>query len=462
MSTKAQQLHQHPKVLEAKKLILEAIREQQQTVQEPCGPQKDLLDSYQQQLEKLNKLRGGALYYPYLSSGFGHGPYVELEDGSIKLDMISGIGVHYFGHLSETYVEAHLNSVLSSTIMQGHLQQQTNTSELLELILGAANRKGADLSHGIISSSGAMANENALKLAFASHPGRTRILAFEKCFHGRTMAMAQVTDKAAYRQGLPLNLPVDYIPFYQADRPEESTKRALKKLQTLLARYPQSHACMMFELIQGEGGFNTAPREFFMELIKVLQEQEIRIWFDEIQTLGRTQEIFAFQALDLNDYAELVTFGKMSQVCGTLYQDHLKPKPGLISQTFTSSSSAIEAAISTFKFLLDGSLYGPQGTISTSRHLFEEKFTQLHDKYPTLFNGPHGHGAMYSFVYADGSMDKSKQFLQDLFKAGVIAFLAGQSPVKIRFLPPMGCLKREHILQVCDIIDQTLHSKPQA
>jgi acetylornithine aminotransferase len=213
---------------------------------------------------------------------------------------------------------------------------------------------------------------------------------------------------------------------------------------------------MLLELIQGEGGFNSAPREFFTAILNVLREHDIRIWFDEIQTLGRTNEIFAYQSLKLNNYAELVTFGKMSQVCGTLYQKHLKPKPGLISQTFTSSSSAIEAAINTFKILLKGRLYGENGTIASSRKLFESRFDELHEKYPDHFNGPHGQGSMYCFVYDDGSMEKSQTFLQSLFKAGVIAFLAGVSPVKIRFLPPMGCLDPQHIHQVCDILDQVI------
>ena len=72
-----------------------------------------------------------------------------------------------------------------------------------------------------------MANENALKLAFSSQINKTRVIAFEKCFHGRTMSMASITDKAAYRSGLPLSLPVDYIPFYNPDRPEDHPPSAV-------------------------------------------------------------------------------------------------------------------------------------------------------------------------------------------------------------------------------------------
>ena len=120
---------------------------------------------------------------------------------------------------------------------------------------------------------------------------------------------------------------------------------------------------MILELIQGEGGFNAAPREFFISILDILREHGVHIWFDEIQTLGRTKEIFAFQDLQLDDYADLVTFGKMAQVCGTLYQEKLKPKPGLISQTYTSSSSAIQAAINTFKALLEGDFFGDNGKV---------------------------------------------------------------------------------------------------
>jgi len=456
MNTHFEQLKNDPRVLKAEQLILEAIHERQNKLHAVQAPKPELISDYTLQLKQLEAFRGAALYYPYLATGFGNGPFVELADGSVKIDMISGIGVHYFGHMSDHYVQAHLDSVLSSTIMQGHLQQQCNSLKLLELILEASNCKGAQLKHGILSSSGAMANENALKLAFSAQPNRPRILAFEKCFHGRTLAMAQVTDKAAYRIGLPQNLAVDYIPFYDAHHPEESSSIALERLKTLLKRYPDSHATMVMELIQGEGGFNTAPRDFFLPILELLRAHGITIWFDEIQTLGRTLEIFAFQEYNFNQYADIVTFGKMSQVCGSLYIESLTPKPGLISQTFTSSTAAIEAAHKTFSVLLKGHLFGVTGIIQQLREVFLTHFHELNQKYPKHFNGPYGHGAMLSFQFADGSMEQSKAFLEALFKAGLIAFLAGQNPVKIRFLPPMGCLKHTHIDQACIILDEVI------
>lgn len=62
-----------------------------------------------------------------------------------------------------------------------------------------------------------------------------------------------MTDKAAYRQGLPQTLSVDYLPFYDESRPEESTQEAVARLKKYIQRYPKQHAAIVMELIQGEG-----------------------------------------------------------------------------------------------------------------------------------------------------------------------------------------------------------------
>ena len=81
----------------------------------------------------------------------------------------------------------------------------------------------------------------------------TAIVAFERNFAGRTLALAEITDKAAYREGLPLRGRVLYVPFYDAERADP--QRTLAALDAHLARYPGRIAAMLFELVQGEGGY---------------------------------------------------------------------------------------------------------------------------------------------------------------------------------------------------------------
>src|SRR5262249_44344254 len=150
--------------------------------------------------------------------------------------------------------------------------------ELIELLV-----KHSGLDHCILTTSGAMANENALKLIFQKKTPAHRILAFERCFAGRTIALSQITDKPAFREGLPTNLHIDYIPFYDWRNPDQSCERSLRALQTHINRYPAAHACMCFELIQGEAGSYPGTRKFFTTLMNFLREKEIAIFVDEVQ-----------------------------------------------------------------------------------------------------------------------------------------------------------------------------------
>ena len=95
----SERLRNDPRLEQAKRLILETVADHQQTSRLGIRPPNpDLASDYQQLLDQFGELRGGGLYFPYLGSGIGNGPFVELADGSVKLDLITGIGVHGYGH----------------------------------------------------------------------------------------------------------------------------------------------------------------------------------------------------------------------------------------------------------------------------------------------------------------------------------------------------------------------------
>ena len=75
-------------------------------------------------------MRLGPLIYPYIGSGFCNGPFVELLDGSVKYDFITGIGVHYFGHAHPLMMKAGLRASLEDLLMQGNLQQNKISADL--------------------------------------------------------------------------------------------------------------------------------------------------------------------------------------------------------------------------------------------------------------------------------------------------------------------------------------------
>lgn len=458
MSTVAHKLFSDPRIEQARALLLQAVQEHRAglTGIRPVDPA--LKAGYEETLKSFGASRGGALYFPYLGSGVGHGALVELADGSVKLDIISGIGVHYFGHSNPALVQAGIEAALRDTIMQGNLQQGVESAVLAKVFLEIANPadRPTRLAHCFLSSSGAMANENALKMLFQKQHPAGRVLAFSHGFAGRTMALAQITDKAAYRAGLPTTLTVDYVPFYNPDQPDMSTRHAVAVIREHLKRYPRQHAFMWMELVQGEGGFYTATRDFFLPVLNLLRESGIAIWFDEIQTFARTTRPFAFQHFGLEEFPDVVTVGKITQVCATLFSDGFVPRPGLVSQTFTASTSAIFAGQVILEEMKRGGLFGENGRIMQVRGRFTGHLERIHATHRDWIKGPFGEGAMIAFTPFDGSEATVKKLLVALFDAGVVAFLCGAEPYRIRFLPPVAAITDDQIDQVCAILEKVL------
>jgi 4-aminobutyrate aminotransferase-like enzyme len=452
----AQSLATDLRVRRAKELMLDALADSQRTITviRPADP--DRKQSYDELIRQFGVIRGGDLFYAYLGSGIGKGPLVELADGSVKYDFISGIGVHHWGHSHPAIVEACLDAALQDTVMQGNLQQNLDGIELARLLLTGANLKGADLGHCFLTTSGAMANENALKLIFQKKSPADRLLAFEGCFAGRSLAMAQITDRPAYRDGLPTTVSVDYVPFFDPEAPIESTRKAVETLERHLNRYPRKHAAMIFELVLGEGGFIPGDRDFFLSLMQVLRERNVAIFVDEIQTFGRTTELFAFQHFGLDAFVELVTIGKLSQACATLFTHPYHPRSGLLSQTFTACTAMLKAGKVIVNGLMEGGFFGPDGANAELHRHFGRRFSEMEKRHPGLITGPYGVGAMIAFTPFDGNAEKVKQFLYALFEAGIIAFYCGTDVSRVRFLVPAGAITFEQIDDALKIVEQIL------
>ena len=145
---------------------------------------------------------------------------------------------------------------------------------------------------------------------------------------------------------------------------------------------------------------------------------------------------------------------------GTRVSEKVNPKPGLLSQTFTSSTTAIVAARWILRKLTEGDFYGPEGRNAAIQQRFAARFEALQQKAPERISGPWGVGGMVAFTPFDGSAEAAKRVLHGLYDAGVIAFVAGQHPARVRFLPPFLSVTDEEIDAACDIIDQVLLALP--
>ncbi|GIW73903.1 MAG: acetylornithine aminotransferase [Phycisphaerales bacterium] len=457
-----------PAVAQAIETIVQRVGHHAQAITQARPPREVARASFEQLVARAEAMKGRPLLYRFIGSGIGNGALVELADGSVKWDMICGIGVHAFGHSHPELVRAQARASIEDVAKSGNLQSNFDAYRFGEKLLELAGRN-SNLSEAFLTTSGAMANESALKVCYQKNFPAGRVLAFKHCFMGRSVTMAQIGDSAAGREGLPLTTQVDYMPFWNDQAVEEVGGKTrfidhcVWRLEQYLERYPNQHACFIFELVQGEGGFNTAPREFFVALMEVCKDKGIAVWDDEIQTFGRTRRMFAYETFDLGQYVDVLCVGKMTQACATLWTEAYKPKPGLLSGTFTGSATDFAVGRRILEMLDEGDYYGPDGRIAQHHAAFRQQVRALMDRHPQWFPPAlfckelvGGEGGMMRFTPFGGDKQKVAAACKACFDEGVILFWCGHGPYHVRMLPPIGVMKLEDWPKVFELVERAL------
>ncbi|WP_146363200.1 acetylornithine transaminase [Arthrobacter yangruifuii] len=301
-------------------------------------PQQGWLDRYDSSLM-------GVFGAPQRALVRGNGCYVEDADGKQYLDLLGGIAVNSLGHAHPALVAA----VSEQLATLGHVSNfftspaQVQLAERLLALAGAP--QGSKV---FFANSGAEANEAAFKLARRnSDPaaGRTRILALEGAFHGRTMGALALTAKPAYREPFePLPAGVEHLPFGDVD--------------ALLAAVDETVAAVFLEPIQGEAGVRPLPEGYLRAARDATRAAGALLVIDEVQTgIGRTGKWFASEGVlpDAMTLAKglggglpvgaLITFGETTS--GLL-------AAGMHGTTFGGNPVAAAAALATLSVLDSG------------------------------------------------------------------------------------------------------------
>ncbi len=429
--------------------LFSAIFLEQRKIDQIRPAQEEKKELMHKLIQEYAELKGTALIYDYMASGRGHGPFTELLDGSVKMNLIGSMGVNLLGHSHPLYIKAHLEAATSDTFTCGNLLSYPDALEFSRNLIRAVS--GSRLKHFWYACSGSMANDTALKMIWQKMAPKRKIIAFERAFAGRTIAQQNVTHNKAYSEGMPELIDVFHLPYFDLNDPAQATEKTLKTLNELYAKEGDTFAALTIELIQGEAGFIWGTREYYKAIFDWAKSKGILIWVDEIQTFARTENLFAFQMFGLEEYVDVVTIGKALQICGTLYTHEMNPKPGLIGGTFNASLASIKVANKILHFLLEGPFYGKEGRMATLGQEFIKRFAQLKTK---KIHTARGIGAMVSFEVGDSSAENTKKFLKRLFENGIIAYSAGKNPTRIRFLLPIA-LTPEHIENAFVILEKT-------
>lgn len=398
-------------------------------------PHAELIDGAKKAFDEIGKYRGRPLFYPFLGTGAGHGPYVEVEDGSVKLDLINGIGINIFGHGHPKLRAAALRGALSDVAMQGNLEPGPEYAAVGKKLVELASRKSR-LKYCWLATCGTMANENALKMARQKNSPAKLVIAMENAFAGRSTMMAEITDNPAYKKGLPNYNEVLRIPFFDPKDPG-SAERSLSRLKEHVGNNDKNVACFVFEPMLGEGGFKFGPRDYYVPMLEFCEANGIAVWVDEVQTFMRTGELFAFETLDFGSYVDICTVAKTLQTGATLYTEEYNPQPGLVAGTFSGSSSALAAGLEALRMMTEEGYLGTDGKVARIHREFIGVLNRLNETTcKGLLRDAGGLGLMVAVTPFDGSQEIATKLLYTLYKNGLIAFSCGRSPYRLRFLIP--------------------------
>ena len=244
------------------------------------------------------------------------GATVTDVDGNVLLDFTGGLGTLNVGHANHEVVEAVAAQARKVTHTCVHVAMHEPYLALAERLNAIA--PGVAPKKTFFVNSGAEAVENAVKIA-RYFTGRPAVVTFEHAFAGRTLLAMSLTSKAMpYKQGFGPFAPEIYrLPYpyrYRADVRDDEDQfvaAAIDLLQTFFKTHvdPSQVACVVMELVLGEGGFVVAPPAFVRALADLCRRTGILLVIDEIQTgFGRTGRMFASEHYDLAP--DLVTMAK--------------------------------------------------------------------------------------------------------------------------------------------------------
>jgi acetylornithine aminotransferase len=366
---------------------------------------------------------------PELELISGKGAHVIDSKGDDYLDFLSGIATNVLGHAHPAIVKA----VSKQIATLGHVSNFYAHPNVLALSAKLVSMTGDKSARVFFCNSGAEANEAALKLSRKT--GRTRIVATQEAFHGRTMGALSLTGQPSKRDPFkPLLKGITHVPYGD--------------MGAMLKKVNKKTAMVIVEPIMGEAGVVVPPHGYLQSLRELCDETGALLVFDCVQTgMGRTGDWFGYEYSGIKPdvitlakglggglpLGTMIALGEAAQ----LFQ------PGDHGTTFGGNPVATAAGLAVVETIEKKSLL--KRVSSTGRELMADL---------ALIEGVksvRGAGLLVGIVFDEPI---AKQVAARCQKNGVL--VNGNSETVIRIAPPLTVTDKD-VAQFLRVFTQSVH-----
>ena len=353
--------------------------------------------------------------------------YIYDEAGTEYLDLYGGHAVISIGHSHPHYVNR-LQEQLQKIAFYSNAVENPLQQELANEIGEQSCLHEYQL---FLCSSGAEANENALKLASFQN-GKKRVVAFKNAFHGRTSAAVAATDN------LNINAPLN--------QQQEVTFILFNDVQALEKELQKGDVCaVIFEPIQGVGGLDQPEEDFVLKMEQLCYQYNTALIADEVQSgFSRSGTFFAFQNNNIKPHIITMAkgMGNGFPIGGILVHPDIKPKYGMLGTTFGGNHLACTASLAVLEILKKDKL---QKHAKKMEAYFRDKAKKIKGVKIK------GRGLMLGleFDFEVGPLRKRLIYEKHIFTGG------SSNKKVLRILPPLT-VQKVHFDQLFDALEDLL------
>ncbi len=372
------------------------------------------------------------------------GCYIWDADGKRYLDFAAGIAVMNAGHTNKWVVKAvrkQAKKMLHAAYADFHCELPVQLAEELKTVLQKP------LTQFFFSNSGTESVECAYKCA-RWHSNKKWTIAFDHCFHGRTMGSLSMTNsKPVQRERYSPFLPVkhaEYAYCYRCHWRQEYGScnfECVDALEKVMRSVRGDNASVFIEPIQGEGGYVVPPKEFMKGIRRLCDKYHVLLCDDEVQAgYFRTGKFLAIENFGVKpDIVSLSkSLGHGLPIGVTVSSKKIMDwPPGAHSNTFGGNLIACAAALAGLKYMK--AKHVADNTIKVGAY-FKRRLYELQDKYE-IIGDVRGIGLMLGIELVKNRKTKEPaklerdKIINEAGKKGLILLPAGKSV--IRFCPPL-------------------------